>query len=1639
MRTHNRAWFLAVGVMGVMLSGCTGNGPATNTETAAIFFETDALPAGGTGQLYEQVLSFVATGDAPLPDRFEVENGVLPDGLRLLPETDASGVATGRAMVVGFPREAGDFNFFVRAVSTSSDPALAAVQEFDLRIGDGSVAILTPTAAEGTTDPKVLAFPESIDFVNPQNAQAFFSFAFLVAGGSGQNELNIYLPRELELSVFDDSVADASQDTDESGLNGNKFDPNTADGGWFVATAGDRNVQVGGFQSPRGPVGTISPLDAEWFQASVSDGGAPLSSRRDFADTLGLSGGDNLLIPGRLVQFSDYFSPAYVTTQPSDVGSAPRRKYPFGIGQYANVFQLPPTSVTTLRYHIIVEAIDTDGTSSRFDDQIDRRAYIVHVKIPDIRIGTIFLPDGQAGIDYNEFVAASGGVPPLQFELEHVDGVADFEITPNGQGDVDRTTVGLGFDATLGQFLGVPRVSAQGLEVVELSVRVSAAVMNPTQDGQDGLFDTTSNQGESQGLHPITGKRGLHRTYQVRFAAPTAPSLTNTCLAPGVDGVGYPGDALDGVGGVPNLVPDPVTFVGIYPSDPARNYSWGSSFRKDTSHGSPPPSDPALGLPNFLTLDGDIESITNGNISGSTMDRGFHRLTISQEDDFDGSVSNHGDANRQRARSDLLLSVSPDDVRYIRGVSATEAAGGEPSGLASPSTQMGDPRNVPLAMAGGLFRGRTGSPPELYTSLPPAWDILPVMLAHGGDDEHLDKSRPSISGFWPAESNSELNWNPNADRAWAHLQQEFTWVQLQSQRRVFLWGETEVVQFNEGSTVGQGAHRYQEFRDDGQRGILMVDPISGDFWVPAILDRSPGHGTQFGAEVVVDNNGTDGGGRLSLGYWRKDRNGVNDSRPDRAALSVGLGTYIEGFQNTTGNSWHRHSMGRTAISVAMSADGLWGATAMPGGDSQKILLWRTDKEPIPDAILEQDFAVGLTGRDADGDPLPNSSVILNIGGEDAGETTLSNDQHHLLPDSLCFVDGGLLFLNETQFDHVFGVSLVDGHLSSIEVEESDPDTGFYVPDQDYMRGAVATSSFAVQFAFSGDEPEPGTTGPDTVAFVAGSNRMVRALDDLPGRPRSGYVNKGNSAKRLYVMNLDPDDEVGLDLGDGAELIDRSEADPDVLGGDLLTPGRMGEELDFLKMSPDGRFVAVVRDLSARNSWQNIEPTFATPSSSTNTAWHANLDLLVFATDPEDDLDAARTGVQHALFLGTNRYGTGNPGGLPTGASGRNHLNGFYRRIWGLTFGSNRDPDGERSLIFNYSGETVNNSRSPMGSGWAVNWGGVNHSSAITVPMGTGHVNLRFEILDDEGSPNSFTSPTLDNTLEDIENVGNVGPTSRPYAGTGASVQQFWSMFKSHNGNFLYYVSDPEPGRNFMVGYNISGETINGHEPYEAFVPHADNVGFEQIDVNAFNYESRFYAVPGGVDAPGGDDGAGLVFFVASAPSATATSATDLEVYVFDADRGGDAVVLTSGVTPGGTNAINHLHVSADGDVLIAQRSATGSNSRTSRASLNGNSDLIAITNVHDALAGDVPISVVVSEGASHGATVALVGQGTANGPRAVVFSSADSGDNRTWDDRTLKLGLLQPGCEPVTLDPTRSFYGILSAHRVVSDNPTTSD
>ena len=56
---------------------------------------------------------------------------------------------------------------------------------------------------ESASDPAVPAFPEQLDFVNPANPQAFFSFAFEVAGGSGNNIIEAFMPRELELSVFD--------------------------------------------------------------------------------------------------------------------------------------------------------------------------------------------------------------------------------------------------------------------------------------------------------------------------------------------------------------------------------------------------------------------------------------------------------------------------------------------------------------------------------------------------------------------------------------------------------------------------------------------------------------------------------------------------------------------------------------------------------------------------------------------------------------------------------------------------------------------------------------------------------------------------------------------------------------------------------------------------------------------------------------------------------------------------------------------------------------------------------------------------------------------------------------------------------------------------------------------------------------------------------------------------------------------------------------------------------------------------------------------------------------------------------------------------------------------------------------------
>ena len=132
------------------------------------------------------------------------------------------------------------------------------------------------------------------------------------------------------------------------------------------------------------------------------------------------------------------------------------------------------------------------------------------------------------------------------------------------------------------------------------------------------------------------------------------------------------------------------------------------------------------------------------------------------------------------------------------------------------------------------------------------------------------------------------------------------------------------------------------------------------------------------------------------------------------AHSAGLGVYLEdhGTSTTSSSGWNQNSMGRTATSVAVSDDGLWCATTMPGGDAQKILLWRTDGQSIDGAITNQGYVTGIDGADSTGNAIPNSAAIVNIPG------STSSNADDLLPDSLKFVDGGLVFLRYTNDDHV---------------------------------------------------------------------------------------------------------------------------------------------------------------------------------------------------------------------------------------------------------------------------------------------------------------------------------------------------------------------------------------------------------------------------------------------------------------------------------------------------------------------------------------------------------------------------------------------------------------------------------------------
>jgi hypothetical protein len=986
----------------------------------------------------------------------------------------------------------------------------------------------------------------------------------------------------------------------------------------------------------------------------------------------------------------------------------------------------------------------------------------------------------------------------------------------------------------------------------------------------------------------------------------------------------------------------------------------------------------------------------------------------------------------------------------------------------------------------------------LQSALPVQMDILPVLLVNGGSDTHNRKSIPSISGYWPAESNKEPAWaETGVNAAWKHCQQELTWVQAPnaSQARVFMWAEGTLINTFSNAAWSQ---KYQTLDTAKKRGVLVATP-GGDFFVPAILDGTVAdHGTLFGAEAVTGGEPAvfgAGGGNDSVGlhpfYTRWRREPIPDSRLERRVHMHGTSTYLEpysaGLDTASGSGWYMGSLGRTATSVAMSADGIWCATALPGGTNvQKILLWRTDKQPIPAGILAQvAFVVPLTGKQVGPAgtlvDFPDSACILKVGGQTASGTVITANQRFLLPDSLMFVRDGLLFLNETQLDRVFGVSLVDGHLSSKSLNTGavtvngaglgplvSASTGQFIPDNDYLRGNVAQNTAGAQFAFAGDKPAtPGVNpplpieeGPANVSFVAGTNASLSALADLSGYPRAGYVMSASRNKTLFFMALSTTALGGLDVA--ASTLRDLTGNTSTVYGDLLTPGRSGEELDFLALSDDGRFAAVVREYAINDGSTSFSyrPTFHGAWYPGSTGWGvASHDLMLFATDGADMHSGA--GTQHVLFIGTGRGeggATTDPTGLPAYAVGKNHINAVVRRINGVTF----TPDN-KNLIFNYSGGpsgSVLATTAHDSSGNGATWGAINPSQTGVLFVTGMQTSIRLNFRTAANAPVDFTlTSNLKNNLQGLTPApgAGIGLTAAPF-GPETGAQCFWATFKSDNGSFLYFISDqlnasPSPtfaaaNRNYMVGFNITAAAIGAgtalspvRNPLTPFSTHLAAIVFEQFDCNAWNYENRFKSVPGGV-AVNGRDGAGILCVIANDASAPG-SATDLEVYVMDTNIGSMLTVLTSVVTTGTANAINHLSMSGDGNVLAGQIARTTAASSGSRAILNSNTDLFVVTNLHAVLAGGAPNAFIVSTAQSHGASVAFVGEGTGGGPQAIVFSSGASGStNATWSTRTLKSASLASGAIATVLDSVGSSGShtvVLAAGRRLDDDPTTGN
>ncbi|MHC4957379.1 MAG: hypothetical protein ACYTGN_03315 [Planctomycetota bacterium] len=1642
--------------------------------------------------------------------RFELTRGQLPPGVSLVADVvddagnpDPDGTPTGNARLLGFPRNGGDFDFTVKAIHTSGlsqansggDPALSAEAEYRMQVGAGAVNIITPTAAEGTSDPQVPAFPDVIDFVNPANPQAFFSFAFQTAGGSGFNDLNIYMPRELELSVFDADIVDNGMpqtfDSDESAGSGNKFLADVSDGGLFVTPAGNSKVQVGGYQSPRATGaadgGVIPPsgwthrdengnfiagLDPDWFQPAPGSGGAERNSRPSKYDPedseqtpaseaawkAQWTGGDDTLGTEMPVKFSDYFDPDYIDTHHGGPDNpSVRRKYPVVVEEYLNMFFLPSTDVTPLRYRIIVEAVDNGGTAGKKDDDyIERKSYIFQVKIPDIVIDTVELPSGVTGAHYNEYVNASGGVPPLSFELEFVDGDPSDQCATAG-GDI-TTEFGLWIVESTGQFIGVPRGTTQTaagapLGLCDLTVRVFASQMSTGQNGDS--FTSPDGCIEGDGKHPVTGKKGAHKTYQVGFAVPTVPMLETASLPPGKDVDEIPGldtysAQLKGADGVPLLFPYPVEYDGlVYPAEPQEHYGWQASYHKDESY---PPADrlsPTPGFPQKLFLEGDPQSSNNGRITGTPTDRGFHTMTIVQTDAFVGHVSNVSTSNGQVAQSQRVLSVSPDSGVYLRG-------SGEASGLVDASTQMKDSLMTPLFTSTALFSADTGETPVESSVMSDEVDILPLLLSHGGGANYNRRSYPSVSGYHPAEAASEPHYarRLSGKGAWRHYQQEFTWLQDPSaaQRKVFLYASIETKKFNDGSTTsGYLSQRYGAYDDQGVHGVLIVEP-GGYHWSPCEIDNNSADGRQFGAAVVIQRP-TSGSGYAAYsyngtGYWKWYYYPIHTyTRPDREALLYGVGSYI---MSSTTASTSAHATMRTATTVAMSADGAWCASAMPGAGIGKILVWRTTRSDDGNGGLKIDsvpFADGghiklLDGKDEDGVTVPATAAVFTI------EDDTSN---RLLADSLMFVDGGLLFMIHGQMSTIFGIDLVDGSIDSISLNgttdashgsgPSATSTGMPMPDTDTLRAFVVNPNDSAQFLFAGDKPEPGTTGPDTIAFVAGAMRNSQSIGIDSGMESNhgigGYFAVNNRNKAMMSLALATDANGGIDLA-GSSLRDLT-GNSSLVYGDLLAPGRDGEHLGFLNISDDGRYVAGVRDASGTSEWLSgsfvfVVPTYATYWQSTSSfGGEVSHDLVLASTDGksvinDDDDDLGYFGTRSVTVS------NGSNPSMPYG-HGANVINGRYRRVKNVRFG--RD---NASLFFDYSGGSTS-TRNPNMYGYLYGWlfDPADYNSSSFNGGAEQVVRIEFGPTVDMGSPSKYATNPL--AIKEVKDeVGSVGDETAPFGDmAGTSDQWFHTSFLSYSGDFVYYISDPLTDRNFMIGFNITGADITSpegtvHKPFVPYFPHDDSIGFQQFDSVTFQFASRFAAGPGTFKGPGYESN---VMFVIASAAGSNTSANDLEIYAFFADVGGLMYAISTPVTSGASNHLNYMTPSLDGNVLAFHRNTTSGNSSGGRKDLTTKSELCVCTNVHEVLRqlGTVTPATVSVVSGSIGASVAFVGEGTPAGPQAIVFSHTGSGGD--WDARQLKVAVMAENATADMLDAQASHYLVLAGTRNTADDPTT--